>query len=132
MPDYDRDGRSLLLGERKELRRKLAQRFRFERNIVCGSETIEDRKQNQRVFERLPQRISAFNECARLFEGGFGVARRVAFGVHPNVGKPDLQLDLLSSQGRRTRQGGNLGQRAAQLRLGLHERRTRYRSLTLL
>jgi hypothetical protein len=42
MPDHERDCRPLLLGERKELRRKLAHRVAVERNDVRDPEAVED------------------------------------------------------------------------------------------
>ena len=48
MPNHERDRRSLLLGERQELRRKLAHNVAVERHIVRDPEAVEDREQQQR------------------------------------------------------------------------------------
>ena len=54
MPDHQRDRRALLLGERQELRRKLAHDVAVERHVVRDPEAVENREQQQRVFGRLP------------------------------------------------------------------------------
>ena len=45
MPNHERDGRPLLLGERQELRRKVARHVAVERHKVRDPEAVEDRKQ---------------------------------------------------------------------------------------
>ena len=57
MPDDERHGRPLLLGERQELGRKLAHHVAVERHIVRDPEAVEDRKQQQWVFGRLSERF---------------------------------------------------------------------------
>ena len=57
MPDHERDCRSLLLGERQEVRRKIAQNVAVERHIVRDPEAVEDREQQQRVFGRLSESL---------------------------------------------------------------------------
>jgi hypothetical protein len=46
MPDHERDGRPLLLGERQELRRKAAHGIAVERYIIRDPKTVENRKQS--------------------------------------------------------------------------------------
>jgi hypothetical protein len=53
MRNHERDRGLLLLGERQELRRKLTHHVTIERQKVRDLEAVEDREQNQRVFERL-------------------------------------------------------------------------------
>ena len=53
---------SLLLGERQELRRKLAHHVAVERHEVRDPEAVEDREQQQRVFGRLSERFSLFDQ----------------------------------------------------------------------
>jgi hypothetical protein len=55
-----------------------------------------------------------------------GVGRREALGVHLRVRVRDLQRDPVAAQRR------DLGQRAGELRFGLHQRRARQRSLSSL
>ncbi len=95
MPDHERDRRSLLLGERQELRRKLAQRVAIERHIVRDPEAIEDGEQQQRVFERLSERFGLFDQQARPLHGRLGFRRGMTFDVHERGYERDLKLDLL-------------------------------------
>ena len=44
IPNHQRAARPLFLGERQELRRKLARRAAIERDIVQDPETVEDGK----------------------------------------------------------------------------------------
>ena len=53
--------RALLLGERQELCRKLAHHVAIERHIVRDPKAVEDREQQQRVFER-------FSKCFGLLD----------------------------------------------------------------
>ena len=62
MPDHARDCRPLLLGERKELRRKLAHHVAVERHITRGPEAVEDREQQQGIFGRLSECFSLFDQ----------------------------------------------------------------------
>ena len=66
MPNHERDCRSLLLRERQELRRKLAQGIAIERHMVRGPEAVEDREQQQRVFGRLSERFRLLDQRACL------------------------------------------------------------------
>ena len=52
MPDHERKQRFLLLRERQEVRRKVANYVAIERHESCDAETIENRKHQQRVFGR--------------------------------------------------------------------------------
>ena len=44
MPHHDRDGRPLLLGERRELLRKVAHRLTVKRYIISVPKAVEDRE----------------------------------------------------------------------------------------
>ena len=61
MADHQRDCGPLLLGQCDDLRREVAQHVAVERQKVRGPDAVEDRKQQQRVFERL-------SECFGLFD----------------------------------------------------------------
>ena len=61
MPDHNRRCRSLLLRERKELRRKRACSVAIEGDKLLYEEAVEDGVQQERVFGRLSQ-------CFRLFD----------------------------------------------------------------
>ena len=78
MPNHERAGRSLLLGERKELRRKLAHSVAVERDKVRNPETVEDREQQQRVFGRLSERFSLLNQQTRPLRCRLGFRRGIA------------------------------------------------------
>ena len=78
MPDHERDCRPLLLGERQELRRKLAHSVAVERDIVRDPEAVEDREQQQRVFGRLSERFSLFDQQTCPLHRRFGFRRRIA------------------------------------------------------
>jgi hypothetical protein len=103
MPDHERDCGALLLGERQELRRKLAHSVTVERHKVRDPETVEDRKQHQRIFGRLSKRLRSLDERVRSLDGRIGVRRRIAFDVHQSVRKRDLELDLFTSERARAR-----------------------------
>ena len=78
MPDHERDCRPLLLGERQELRRKLAHHIAVERHIVRDPEAVEDREQQQRVFGRLSERFSLFDQQTRPLRSRLGFRRSIA------------------------------------------------------
>src|SRR5271166_99628 len=132
MPDHEASGRALLFGEREELRRKLAHHVAVEPNKVRDPEAVQYREQEQWIFGGLAERFSLRNSEACLIEGRFCLTRRKALGVHKGVGEGDLQLNLFVTKRRRGWQSRNLGQRTGQLRLGLHQRRARQRSLSRL
>ena len=62
MAQHERDCRPLFLGERHELRRKLAHHVAIERDNVRDPDAVEDREQQQRVFRRLPERLGLFDQ----------------------------------------------------------------------
>ena len=81
MPDHERDCRPLLLGERQELRRKLAHHVAVERHIVRDPEAVEDREQQQRVFGRLSERFSLFDQQTCLLHSRLGFRRGIPFDM---------------------------------------------------
>ena len=62
MSNHEREGRPLLFGERKELRRKLAHHVAVERHEVRDPEAVKDREQQQWIFGRLSERFSLFDQ----------------------------------------------------------------------
>ena len=130
MPDHERHGRPLLLGERQELRRKLAHHVAVERHIVRDPEAVEDRKQQQWVFGRLSERLSLFDQQTCPLRGRLCFWRRIAFDVHERGYERDLKFDLLATQCRRGRQGRNLVESAGELLRSLNQRRTLQRPLS--
>ena len=110
MPDHERDCRPLLLGERQELRRKLAHLVAIERHIVRDPEAIEDREQQQRVFGRLAERFSLFDQQACPLRSRLGFRRRITFDMDERGYERDLKLDLLRDAAREWRATPRSGQ----------------------
>ena len=75
---------------------------------------------------------SALSIDVRASSSAALVGRRKALCVHESVGESGVELYLFPTQGGGTRQGGDLGERAAQLSLGLDQRRARQRPLSRL
>ena len=100
MPNHERDCRCLLLGERQELRRKLAHRFAVERHEVRDPEAVEDREQQQWVFGRLSERFSLFDQQTCPLRSRLGFRRGIAFDMHEWGYERDLKLDLLRDAAR--------------------------------
>ena len=82
MPDHERDRRSLLLGERQELRRKLAHNVAVERYIVHRPKAQEDREQQQWVFRAPSERLSLFDQQSRPLRSRLGFERGIPFDMH--------------------------------------------------
>ena len=87
----------MLLGEHQELRCKLTRDVTIEPNNVRGPEGVENRKQQQRIFGSLSQRLRSLNAQARLLDGRLGFRRRIPFDVDEGGYKRDLKLDLLAA-----------------------------------
>ena len=73
--------RSLLLGEREELRRKFAHSIAVEGHKVRDPEAIEDREQQQRIFGRLSQRFGLLDQQTCLLHSRLGFRRGIAFDM---------------------------------------------------
>ena len=70
------------LGERQELRRKLAQSVAIERQKVRDPEAVQDREQQQRVLGRLSERFSLFDQQTRPLHSRLGFRRSITFDMH--------------------------------------------------
>ena len=81
MRNHERACRLLLLGERQELRGKLAQCMALERYKVSSPEAIEDRKQQQWVFGRFSEYFRFLNQHACLLRSRLGFRRGIPFDV---------------------------------------------------
>ena len=123
MPDHERDRRSLLLGKRQELRCKIEHHITVERSAVCDPNAVEDREQQQRVFGRLTERFSLFDQQTCPLHSRLGFRRRIAFDMHERGYERDLKLDLLATQRRRGGQGRDLVQGTRELLNGFDQRR---------
>ena len=107
-PDNERACRPLLLGEGQELRRKLAHHVAVERYIVRDPEAEEDREQQQRVFGRLSERFSLFDQLTCPLHSRLGFRRGIPFDMEEWGYERDLKLDLFATQCRRGGQGRDL------------------------
>ena len=130
MPNHERDCRLLLLGERQELRRKLAHHVAVERHGVRDPKAVEDRKQQQRVFGRLAERFSLFDQQTCPLHSRLGFRRRIAFDMDEWSYERDLKLDLLATQRGRGGQGRDLVEGARELLYGFNQRRALQRPLS--
>ena len=77
MPDHERDGRPLLLGERQKLRRSLTHQVAVERHVARDPEAVENREQQQRVFGTLSERFGMFDQQTCSFGSRLGLRRCV-------------------------------------------------------
>ena len=66
--------------------------------IVRNPEAVEDREQQQRVFGRLSQRFSLFDQQMCPLRSRLGFRRRIPFDMNERGYKRDLELDLLAAQ----------------------------------
>ena len=82
MPNHKRNCRPLLLGERQELRRKLAHSVAVERDEVRDPKTVEDREQQQWIFGRFSQRLGLLDQQTCPHRSRFGFRRGISFDVH--------------------------------------------------
>ena len=90
MAQHERDCRPLFLGERHELRRKLAHHVAIERDNVRDRDAVEDREQQQRVFRRLPERLGLFDQQMSALHGRLGFRRSESTDVDKGVYQRDL------------------------------------------
>ena len=123
MPDQERDFRLLLLGESQELCGKLATGVAVERHKVRDPEAVEDREQQQRIFERLSELLRSLDQRACPLDGRFDFRRGIPIDVDERSYERDLKLDLLTTQRRRAGQGRDLHQRPRELGRGFDQRR---------
>ena len=98
MPYHERDCRSLLLGEREELRRKLAHHVAIESYMVRDPETVEDREQQQWVFRRFSERLGLLDQQTCPLHSRFGFRRSISLDLHERGYERDLKPDLLAAQ----------------------------------
>src|SRR6476469_205501 len=98
MPDHERDGRPLLPGESKELRRELTHHVAVDRHKVRNPEAVENRAQQQGVFGRLSERFSLFDQQACPLRSRLGFRCGIPFEMHDWGYEVDLKSDLLATQ----------------------------------
>ena len=71
---------------------------------VRDPEAVEDREQQQRVFGRLSERFSLFDQQTCPLHSRLGFRRGIPFDMHEWGYERDLKLDLFATQRRRGRQ----------------------------
>jgi hypothetical protein len=125
-----RSRRSLLLGERKELRRKRANDIAIECRKVRDPEAVEDQEQQQWVFGRLSERFSLLDQQTCPLRSRLGFRCRKPFYMHERGYERDLKLDLFATHRGRGRQGRDLVECAGELRYRLNQRRAFERPLS--
>ena len=103
-----------------------------ERHIVRDPEAVEDREQQQRIFGRLSERFSLFDQQTCPLRSRLGFRRGISFDMHERGYERDLKLDLLATQRGRGGQGRDLGKRARELLHGFNQRRALQRPLSRL
>ena len=130
MPEHQRKRRFLFLSKRQELGGEIARDIAIECHEVCGEDTVENREQQQRVFGRLAERVSLFEQQTRLLHGRFGFRRSISFDVDERGDECYLKIDLLATQRGRGWQGRDLVEGARELLYGFDQRRALQRPLS--
>jgi len=82
VPYHERNSRPLLLGQRQELLCKLARQVAVERQAAGEPEAVENGEQQQRVFGRLSDGFSLFDQQTRTLCGRLGFRRGIPLDVH--------------------------------------------------
>jgi len=125
MPDHKRGCRTLPLSERQELRCKLPHHVAVERIVVGDKQAVEDREQQQWVFDRLAECFSLFDQQTCLLRSRLGFRRGISFDMEEWGYEGDLKLDLFSAQRWRGGQRHDLVNCLRELLHGLDKRRAR-------
>ena len=86
-----------------------------ERHVVRDPEAVEDREQQQRVFGRLSERFSLFDQQTCPLRSRLGFRRGIPFDMDERGYERDLKLDLLATQRGRGGQGRDLVKGAREL-----------------
>ena len=81
MPNHERDCRSLLLGERQELRRNFAQSVAIKRHKFAIQKPYRTENNNSGSSGGSPERFSLFDQQMCTLDSRLGFRRRVSFDV---------------------------------------------------
>src|SRR6516225_2311013 len=114
MPDHERDGRALLLGERKEMICQIAADIAVKNYIVRSPETIEDQEQQQWIVGRLSESFSLFDQELRPFHSRLSFWCPIPFDMHERIYERDLNPNLLATQRGSGGQSRNLVERTGE------------------
>ena len=121
MRDHERDYRSLLLGERQELRRKLAADITIERNPELAThKPCRTENRSSGSSGGSPSASARSINQTRPFGTRLGFRRCISFDVHKWRYERDLKLDLLATQRGSGGQRCDLGKRTRELRHSLN------------
>ena len=101
-----------------------------ERHEVRDPEAVEDREQQQRVFGRLSERFSLFDQQTCPLRSRLGFRRSIPFDMDEWGYERDLKLDLLATQRGRGGQGRDLVKGTRELLYGFDQRRALQRPLS--
>src|SRR5689334_14823295 len=91
-------------------------------------QTVESRKQQQRILGRLTKRFSFFDQQKSPFRGSPGFWGGLSFDILERVYQRNLKLDFFTAKRRLAGQRRNLSKRACELLEGFNQRRPLYRS----
>jgi hypothetical protein len=97
---------------------------------VRDPEAVEDREQQQRVFGRLSERFSLFDQHPCLLRSRLGFKRSLPFEMEKRGYERDLKFDLFATQRGSGRQGRNLVEGMGNLRGCFYQSRTGQRPLS--
>jgi hypothetical protein len=123
MPNHEQDLASLFLGKRQDLRGALARYIAVERSNVRLPQSVESRKQQQRILGRLPECFSLFDQQTCPVRGRLGFRRGKPFDMLEWVYQFNLKLDFFATKRRRGGQRRDLSKATCELLDGLNQRR---------
>src|SRR5258708_39462571 len=101
MPEHERDLPSLFLGKCQELRGALARYVAVERYNLRLIQSVESRKQQQRILGGLAKCFRLFDQQERPLRGRPGFRRGKPFDMLEWVYQCNLKLDLFATKRRR-------------------------------
>ena len=104
-----RTGRGL---RRLELLGKFTHHIAVEGEQVCHPEAVEDREQQQRIFGRLSECFSLFDQQTCPLRGHLSFRRSIPFDMDEWGYQVDLEFDLLAAKRGSGGQGRDLSNRS--------------------
>src|ERR1700746_866247 len=98
MPAHERDLASLFLGKRQELGGALARYIAVERCNARVKQSVESRKQQQRILGRLAECFRLVDQQTRPLRDCLGFRRSLPFDMLEWVYQRNLKLDLFATK----------------------------------
>lgn len=123
MPEQERDLASLFLGKRQDLGGALARYVAVERFSPPLPQSVESRKQQQRILGRLAKCFRLFDQQTCPLRGRLGFRCGKPFDMLEWIYQCNLQLDFFATKRRRGGQRRDLTKRTCELLDGLNQRR---------